>query len=166
MLYLSGAVCCAVSLRVGTQFPITLWLPQSHARWFLQFQVLSPTDCKNSQTSSPLVFKTQFHGDSSSEWGSPVPGMPGVEFASGPSLCPQHPYLPRTVLWVSFGSQPSLCPCSSFQCGFFSTFCYGDSVLPVFLLFSGLFTLIWVLFSCLCGAGWVGSSYSAIFPSI
>lgn len=44
MLYLCGAVCCAVALRAGAQFPLTLpALPELNPLIFM-VQVLNPAD--------------------------------------------------------------------------------------------------------------------------
>lgn len=66
-----GAVCCAVSFRMGTKFPIALQLSQCRAYGFLNFLVLSSADCKISQSHVPSVFKAKYYGVLSSQRGAP-----------------------------------------------------------------------------------------------
>lgn len=101
--------------------------------------MLSPTDFKSSWNSAPLVFKTKYYWDSSSQWGPlSVAGMPSLEFVPLPSLSLQHPFLLQTVSQVHLA--PSWLYLHSFyplQCGLFFTFICRESFLPVFRSFSG-----------------------------
>lgn len=59
MLYLSEALCYVVSLRAGT---LPCWLSQIGARWFLKFQLLSPTDCEELVKLNSSGFQSQSYG--------------------------------------------------------------------------------------------------------
>lgn len=76
-----------------------------------------------------------------------MPKVPDAESASFPSLCLQ---CSSTIPQVCLGPDHISALATLFDMAS-STFSYGESVLPVFETFSGLFILMWVLPSYIHG---------------
>lgn len=99
----------------------------------------------------PLCFRAKCYRDSSFWCKFPMQGLVGVR------VCPPPPLpIPLVSLWPTnnptspFSSRLFLYSCP-LPCGLFCTFSYGRAVLPIFGLFSRLFTLIQFLSSGIVG---------------
>ena len=101
-------------------------------------------------SSNPLVFKAKCFVDLSSQCGSSVRGVLGQDLSLLP-LYPGHIFFLQAVLQVNLALNYISALTTLFSCGLFSTFSCGESVLPVFRLFSGLFPLMWGLSRCIHG---------------
>lgn len=104
--------------------------------WFSKLQGLIHTGCKNSWTLAPLTFNEKYCGNLSSLW-----GIHNVTFYVSPFSI----WLNTPVPWTSkfhFIPKLHLKPCYLLTVSF---------LLPVFTYFSGLFTLIGVISSCIFG---------------
>ena len=107
MLYLNRAVSYSVSVGVGLSFLSSVVSPRAKPSDFLKFQVFSATDCKNSQSQAPLISKAKCYGYSSSQGGSPMPGVPDTGSAPFPSRV-YGLSSPWTILGVSLVLTKSL----------------------------------------------------------
>ena len=145
MLYFN---CYAVFLRVGLRLILA---SQSPAHRFSKCQVLSPTNCKNSQNSATLVFKAKCYRDASSQSRSPYLGDLVLRACTFPPSESSVSLPPTDSSPGTFTSWSHLHLSYPLWCGLFSIFSCGESALPIFRLFSGLFTLMWVLSSCIHG---------------
>ena len=152
MLYFCGAVCCAVSLRVGTPFPLALLtLPKLSPLIFFKILGVKLLIVRICQITPLCFFKAKYYGDLSSPCKFSVPGVSGMKVCSPPLSISIASLSPADSLKGPFSSQLCLCLSYSLQCGLFSTFSCGESVLEGFGLFSGLFTVMWMLCICICG---------------
>lgn len=104
MLYLCGSFCCAVSLMVGTQCPITLLCLPQPCLLIFKVLVLSPLMVRTYEISSLWFFKAKCCEDSSSRASSLCLGCLVWASVSLLPLCPRHPSLLWKVPWVHLAS--------------------------------------------------------------
>ena len=153
MPYLSVVVCCTISLRVETQLPLP----------FPALSEMSPLIFKVSDVKAQLIVRTckirpLWFSKTNMEICLPSVGSLYLRYLYESISLPfphlQYFSLQCTVLCVHLAPNHVFAFFYPLQCGLFSTFSCGVFVPPVSRLFSGLFTLTWVLCSCVCGRRW------------
>ena len=94
----------------------------------------------------------------------PVPGVRGVMVCFSPSSAPPLFLPPSYSPAGPFSSQLHFYLLYPLWCALLSMHSCGESVLPIFGLFSGLFVLMLVLSSCICRMRWASKLPTPLFP--